>query len=48
MMFLSLAILHVDKKKRKKEKSQPTESVDNLESSSHLSSPCKNTVHPQS
>ena len=47
MMFISLAILHLDKK-RKKDKLKPTESVDNLGSSSHLLSPCKNTVHPQS
>lgn len=49
MLFLSLGIFHIDKRIIKKNKSPPTiESVDNSENLSHLSSPCKNTVHPQS
>ena len=50
MIFLSLANFHIDKKLIEKEdnKSPTTESVDNSESSSHLSSPCKNTAPLQS
>ena len=44
MIFLSLANFHIDKPVI----CQPTQSVDNLESSSHLSSPCKNKVPLQS
>ena len=47
MIFLSLANFHIDKPVVC-QPTQPTQSVDNLESSSHLSSPCKNTVPLQS
>lgn len=44
MIFLSLANYNIDKPSPP----QPTESVDNSGSSSHLSSPDKNTVPLQS